>query len=43
LELLKNLNPKQIEEILYHNTIATKLDKIEIQTENIGRALFGAI
>ena len=43
LELVKNLTPKQIEEILYHNTIATKSDKIKIQTEEIWHALFWAI
>ena len=43
LDLVKNLTPKQIEEILYHNTIATKSDKVNIVTENIWHALFWAI
>lgn len=43
LELLKNLTPKQVEEILYHNAIATNTEKKEIITEEIWHALFGAI
>jgi len=35
LELIKNLTPKQIQDILHHNTIATKTDKITLDTENI--------
>jgi predicted transcriptional regulator len=43
LELIKNLTPKQIKDILYHNEVLKTNDKIEIQTEEVGRALFGAI
>ena len=43
LELLKNLTPKQIEEILHHNAIAKKDNRVEINTEEIWRALFWAI
>lgn len=43
LDLIKNLTPKQIEEILYHNEILKTKDKKEIITEEIWHALFGAI
>lgn len=43
LGLVKNLSSKQIEEILYHNTIAKNTDKVSIVTEEIWHALFGAI
>ena len=43
LDLVKNLTPKQIEEILYHDKIAQNWNTKEIITEQIGHALFGAI
>ena len=43
LELIKDLSPKQIQEILHHNTIASKWNTKEIITEEIWRAVFGAI
>jgi hypothetical protein len=35
LELIKNLSPKEIEEILHQNTIATRTDRVNIKTEEI--------
>lgn len=43
LEILKNLTPKQIEDILYYNAIAKKNDSIEIKTEEVWHARFWAI
>lgn len=43
LELIKDLSPKQIEEILYQNIIAKRTDKVNIQTEQVWHALFWAI
>lgn len=43
LEILKNLTPKEIQEILFHDKLNDKPDITEIETKEIGRALFGAI
>lgn len=43
LELIKNLSTKEIQEILHCNTVASKTNKIQINTEEIWHALFWAI
>lgn len=43
LELIKDLTPRQIQEILHHNAIATRSDKVDINTEEIWHAIFWAI
>lgn len=43
LDLIKDLSPKQIQEILHQNTITKRTDKVNIATENIWHALFWAI
>jgi hypothetical protein len=35
LELIKDLSPKQVQEILHYNSIAKKTDKVELVTEEM--------